>query len=346
MAREISNEVSGKRQRQRDILPLPPARTWALDWNVPVGVTIDTALQLLNLCVAALNLLASDLRVTSGFPDVRAPTVAQQQVYKHVAHRCTRFLEQLEMFCGMNVEWQGSFQHFESKSSGKYPSMQAEAVDLPSKAGTCDPSLLLIGDLASITVDAQHIFPGQSRVADTPLGPDRTKRAEYVKLVFKQLQCGKTRLRQHCREVGDVFCVAKAHGKQREVWNGSQVSQMAARPPPPGKLANPACFVDLLFEHGQEVHMSKRDVQTCFDNLQAPEQLQEWFGRPPVTLHELNRVTGVSTKKLQKYIVKIKGQGCGIRLSVHAAFSYEHGVADGFQLELLHCSSLHCVLLL
>ena len=147
----------------------------------------------------------------------------------------------------------------------------------------------------------------QSRVADTPLGPDRTKRAEYVKLVFKQLQCGKTRLRQHCRAVGDVFCVAKAHGKQREVWNGSQVSQMAARPPPPGKLANPARFVDLLFEHGQEVHMSKRDVQTCFDNLQALEQLQEWFGRPPVTLHELNRVTGVSTKKLQQYIVKIKG---------------------------------------
>ena len=53
--------------------------------------------------------------------------------------------------------------------------------------------------------------------------------------------------------------------------------------------------------------MSKRDVQTCFDNLQALEQLQEWFGRPPVTLHELNRVTGVSTKKLQQYIVKIKG---------------------------------------
>lgn len=48
--------------------------------------------------------------------------------------------------------------------------------------------------------------------------------------------------------------------------------------------------------------MSKRDVQTCFDVLKAPEELQRWFGRPPVTLHELRRISGLSLTDLATFI--------------------------------------------
>ena len=47
------------------------------------------------------------------------------------------------------------------------------------------------------------------------------------------------------------FSVSKSCGRQQNLI-------MAERP----HLANPSCFVDLMFLLGQEVYMSKRDVHT------------------------------------------------------------------------------------
>ena len=63
-------------------------------------------------------------------------------------------------------------------------------------------------------------------------------------------------------------------------------------------LALSICF----FEQGKEVFMPKRDVHTCFDVLEAPPALQPWFGRPPVTLHEVSQVAGIPTTELLLYV--------------------------------------------
>ena len=133
--------------------------------------------------------------------------------------------------------------------------------------------------------------------------PGGRHRLEYLKLVWRQLQCGKTRLRRDIKAAGSVFAVPKSQGRQREVWDGSLVSRWAEKPPAPQYLANPSCFVDLLFPPSCEVLMSKRDVHTCFDVLRAPESVQPWFGRPPVTLHELSQVAGVSAHDLKHWVV-------------------------------------------
>ena len=230
------------------------------------------------------------------------PTAPQKAVQQHIARRCACFLQKLQSRDTPNFGSCDSFQHFESKPSSKYPAMQAEKVDLPARAATCDPEKLLPPELADSVMDVEKMFPFCMPMQPGPVGPEGAERAEYVKLVFRQLQCGKTLLRLQCKAIGDVFCVAKSHGKQREVWNGSLISQVAARPPGPAKLANPSCFVDLCFKPGEQVYMSKRDVQTFFDVLQAPQHLQKWFGRPPVSLHELAHTCAVSFDKLLEYV--------------------------------------------
>ena len=196
-----------------------------------------------------------------------------------------------------------AFRNFEVSPGSQYPQLNADAVDLPSSAGTCNPNLLIPEGLATATSSPEFLFhhEGGAETVES-FRPAGKERLEYIKLVWRQLQRGKTMLRRVVHAVGEVFAVAKSHGRQREIWNGSLFSSMAERPPAPQYLANPACFVDLFFEQGKEVFMSKRDVHTCFDVLEAPPALQPWFGRPPVTLHEVSQVAGIPTTELLLYV--------------------------------------------
>ena len=54
--------------------------------------------------------------------------------------------------------------------------------------------------------------------------------------------------------------------------------------------------------------MSKRDIHTCFDILHAPDALQPYFGRPPITLQELAQVSKLSVSALQQFVVD-RGDG-------------------------------------
>ena len=94
-----------------------------------------TCLKLTNLCLAALNALASDMRPKITIGD-SAPTAAHKSVQVHVAGRCNRLLLQFAAAGGSS--WRGNFQHFEETPSSKYPRMQADIVDLSAKAATCD----------------------------------------------------------------------------------------------------------------------------------------------------------------------------------------------------------------
>ena len=108
--------------------------------------------------------------------------------------------------------------------------------------------------------------------------------------------------------VADVFAVSKTTpGRQREVWNGSLISDMAAQPPKPRFLANPACFVDIQAKPGEVLYFSKRDVSTCFDVIQAPDSMQEWFGQPAVTLRELATFSSKTLTELTDFVVDREG---------------------------------------
>lgn len=90
------------------------------------------------------------------------------------------------------------------------------------------------------------------------------------------------------RGVAPVFAVGKsAAGHQRKIWNGAELSEVAARPPAPPRLANPSSFLDLDLEPQEAVWFSKRDAETFFDVLKVPEELTPWFGQPAVRVKDL-----------------------------------------------------------
>ncbi|CAL1136882.1 unnamed protein product [Cladocopium goreaui] len=156
--------------------------------------------------------------------------------------------------------------------------MSADCVDLPQTAGTCDTSQLLPPDLARCIMDPEQIFPS-GFLACAPAGPEGANRDEYIKLVHRQLQCGKIRLRRQCRAVGDVFCVAKSTpGKQREVWNGSQAGvaedafMSLDSPPPSGVEACGVATDDTFFFH--------KDKQAGAERLRRLDKVFEERGMP------------------------------------------------------------------
>ena len=283
-----------------------PVKQWLFSDETSSHFSETTFLCLLNLCVGALNFLAVDFSLK---PERLARL--QREVVEHVASRVGRFLNAIHSHCADRVVVSGAFSRFQSQPVGKYPKLEASAVDLPLAAGTCNPQHLIPTSLATAASCPESLFSG----ADTLVGtngaqwtsPVGAERRQYLKLAWRQLCCGKTRLRRKVMAVGDIFSVAKSGNRQREVWNGSAVSACAVKPPAPTWLANPSCFVDLVFEPGRAVYMSKRDVHTCFDVLAAPSEIQPWFGRPPVSLAELSQVSGSSVAELQGFVVDVDG---------------------------------------
>ncbi len=92
-----------------------------------------------------------------------------------------------------------------------------------------------------------------------------------------------------------MFAVGKTGGnRQRKVWDGGEVSKQASAPPCPHRLANPSSFLDLDVAPDEELYFSKRDAATFFDVLRAPKQLRPFFAEPPIAVHELLHMGGMS----------------------------------------------------
>lgn len=111
--------------------------------------------------------------------------------------------------------------------------------------------------------------------------------------MVRELACGKLRLRRQVAASAAVFAARKtAPGRQRKIWNGSQLSELAARPPKPERLADPSTFLDIVADPTKPIYYSKRDAETFFDVLQVPSELQPWFGQPAVKVSEVKAVSG------------------------------------------------------
>ena len=274
--------------RLRELFPIPPIPSWPDD--IPHSpADVDVCLKVSNLCLGALNCLQIGMK--SSFDQGamnRVPSTAQKVTQAHVCRMTVCFLHRLRAELGCTLPWQGSFAACEPGASASYEHIRAEAVDLPVKAATCNASQLVGEELRAQLRAATKVFPSKPSVSMNQSVPS-DQRAQYVALTVRELRCGKLNLRPDVAGIGGVFAAAKSGGRQRKIWNGADLSQVAARPPKPRRLASPASFLDIEVERGQPLFFSKRDASTFFDVLRVPEGLQTYFGQPPVSVKELLR---------------------------------------------------------
>ncbi|CAE7543518.1 unnamed protein product [Symbiodinium sp. CCMP2592] len=272
--------------RLRALFPVPPVREWPDEVHhsfEDVGVVLKVS----NFCLGALNCLQTGMKACLGHAAMnKSPSAAQKATQTHVCRMTACLLQRLKEELGPSLPWRGSFAACEPGSFASYEHIRAQAVDLPAKAATCNASKLVGDELRAQIQFATEVFPaGPSTTLEQ--GIPLSQRAEYIALTVRELRCGKLKLRQEIAGIGGVFAAAKSGGRQRKIWNGAGLSQVAARPPRPRRLASPASFLDMEVEPGQRIYFSKRDASTYFDILQVPEALQPYFGQPPVTVKEL-----------------------------------------------------------
>ena len=141
----------------------------------------------------------------------------------------------------------------------------ASACDVIDKSGTVDPLPFLPPDMIDTLCDAEIMSPAPPPGLECFKGPEGPHRQEYMKLMLRELLSGKTELRDSFRGGGTIFAVGKDGGRQRAVWDGSRVTQLAGKPAKPPHLASPAALQDVAVSSGSRLLMWKRDGKCLFD---------------------------------------------------------------------------------
>ena len=108
-----------------------------------------------------------------------------------------------------------------------------------------------------VVSDPKRLFPtGRGDLAQFP-GINSHDRAEYARLVTRQLRSRKVRLLPAVQGGGTIFAVKKKDSdKLREVWHGKQLSEVATRPPPPPLLASPGRLLQLEASDSRPIRTS------------------------------------------------------------------------------------------
>ncbi len=216
----------------------------------------------------------------------RSPTTAQRSVHFLVLRRSVDWLNRMLALDGTSLSPDSAWNSFVIATAAPPLSLNADLVDLPATAATCDPANLIGQELAAALDQSDLVCPSSPTGHGVHSVPARG-RTEYVKLIARELQLGKLVLLPYASGIGTVFAVPKSDGRQRAVWHGTLVSEASARPLRPRRLGNPAALLGLDWPAGTRVCWSKRDAASFFDTLLCPESFQPWFGRPPVSVSEL-----------------------------------------------------------
>ena len=283
--------------RQRDLFPLPPAPD--VHCSDPIAVCTNGAL-------CALDFLNDGMRTKpkpDGPPHGRArPTRAQTVVHDFVRKRCDMQLGRLGTLPADTFSHiDGAFGRYEPSQAEPGPVLAADRVDLPTTASTCPAEKFLAPTLANTVASVDGVMPSASPDNKWPTVSTRD-RDEYLKLIAREVQVGKARLMLRPRHVAGRFVVGKRDtGRQRPVWNGSSLSEVAHSPPMPRRLANPACLPHIRVKDGDRLFFSKRDAASFFDALEAPIALRSWFGCPGVKAGNLAKTLGIPLSDLNRF---------------------------------------------
>ncbi|CAE7391735.1 unnamed protein product [Symbiodinium microadriaticum] len=200
------------------------------------------------------------------------PSKSHREVQQHVCQRVVRFLLHLEESSAHTLGWKNSFAERESAGSPSYEDICSDKVDLPDKAGTCNPCAVIPAELRELITDPKSVFPSLVSREGAAENISQLQLGQYRDLVVRELRCGKLFLREEAKGIGGVFAVGKSSGRQRKIWNGSAVSVAAASPPKPHRLANPSSFLDVEIQPDEQVFYARRDAATFFDVLQVPPE--------------------------------------------------------------------------
>ena len=221
--------------RQRDLFPLPPRGTS----SDPVSLSVCT-----NATLCALDFLNNGMRIKC-HQSIPASTQsrltrAQLTVHNLVHTRCSDQLERLtalphDFF--MHVD--GSFQRYEPLQAGPGPDLAADKVDLPASASTCIASNFVTPELGAAIDASDGVMPSCSPDSKWPTVGSRD-RHEYLKLIAREFHVGKVRFMLRPKHVAGRFVVGKRDTeRQRPVWNGSSLSEVAHAPPMPSSFTPP-----------------------------------------------------------------------------------------------------------
>ena len=153
----------------KNIFPLPRFCSWPCVLKCSSAMR-EVHLLCANLLVATLNFLEQGMpkQLPCGFRAARQCNAAQASVHRHLAQRTQLFLSNLDAVLGNAFPWQGSFHKFEAQDRSRYEAVRGKDVDLPNKAGTCNPASLVPPDLWRLVADPALVFPSghDGRLAD------------------------------------------------------------------------------------------------------------------------------------------------------------------------------------
>ena len=267
--------------RQRDLFPFGLLLDGELEALRPeLGADLEDAKAYVNGIILALNLMCC---VSPAAAVVGRRTLAQRRGLEAILTAADGLVARLRAVPAPVTGWEP----FEAGGSRPPAALRAEAVDVPERAGTCNPLSVVSPEIGAVLNSADAVFPapplGLERFAGFYAGP----RAEYVQLCVRQLRAGMLRLGRACRGGGTVFPIKKANDRQRVVWHGTRCSKAASSPPKPRHLANPSVFSFLELAEGRLLRVSKRDCRTWFDQLVLPDALARFMARPRVSVGEL-----------------------------------------------------------
>ena len=132
--------IAGRMARCRNLFPLPLLTSWPDSIEVE-PLIVDAALLLANVGIVSLNFLRCDFKISRLKGAARGPaTAAQQEACNHIARRVERMLTRISGHPLELSHWMGSFcRRFEAGNEPAYEPLRSDAVDLPERAGTCNP---------------------------------------------------------------------------------------------------------------------------------------------------------------------------------------------------------------
>jgi len=178
--------------------------------------------------------------------------------------------------------------------------LQADRTDTFGACGRVDPLTAVPPDLQDILTSDELLFTAAPPTGFRLPPPSGRERWEYAKYVSLQLAADKVVLLFDIRGGGSIFARRKASGRQRVIWNGSEVSSWCRTPLKPPHLTSPTSLLWLETVPERPFYITKRDGECMFDQLALPPALIPFMGQPPLRVRDLLQVTGWSGEKLRR----------------------------------------------
>ena len=187
---------------------------------------------------------------------------------------------------------------------GRFLDLDASKVAVMDNCGRLDPLACIDSFSADWLGSPTGLFGARARSLPKAASFRAGARCKYVKLVKRELRAGKLGLASDACAAASVFVVGKRDSEaQREVWDGSLVSDAAMPPPKPPRLPNLCALADLESSADRPAWISGRDAETYSDQLSLPPALRPFMGRPAVTLVELRVGSdGLSESELRLFL--------------------------------------------